>query len=318
MNTLRLGVDLGGTKIEVVALDEHRHERLRRRVPTPAGDYAATVRAIVDLVNAAETELGAQGTLGIGAPGAISKHTGCIKNSNSQHLIGQPLRKDLETALKRGIRMTNDANCLALSEATDGAAADARVVFAVILGTGVGGGIAIDKRVHDGPNVIAGEWGHLQLPWRSDDEMPGPLCYCGKHGCIETFLSGPARALENDPHRYEDRLARGIAAIVNMLDPDAIVVGGGVSNVESIYQNVPRMMHRYVFSDTFDTPILRAAHGDSSGVRGAGCFGSSLAARSSSGCNCFPIASICRAYRSINSAWACVGPENDVAIICRW
>jgi len=266
---IRIGVDLGGTKTEVIALNEHRHELLRRRVPTPAGDYRATIGAIVDLVRGAEAELGAQGSVGIGTPGAISTQTGRIKNSNSQHLIDQPLREDLERALQREIRMSNDANCLALSESIDGAGAGASLVFAVILGTGVGGGVAVNQRVHDGPNAIAGEWGHLPLPWRDAEDLPGPLCYCGKHGCIETYLSGPARALEESPHRYEERLARGLAMIVTMLDPDVIVIGGGVSNVESIYQNVPRMMKRFVFSDTFDTPILRAAHGDSSGVRGA-------------------------------------------------
>lgn len=266
---IRIGVDLGGTKIEVVALDDARRELLRRRVPTPAGNYEGTVQAIVDLVSAAEAELGVRGTLGIGTPGAISAKTGRIKNSNSQHLQNQPLRDDLVSALHREIRMTNDANCLALSEATDGAGAGARLVFAAILGTGVGGGIAVDKRVHDGPNSIAGEWGHAQLPWRTEDEFPGPRCYCGKHACIETYLCGPARALESDPNRYDDRLARGLAMVVNIIDPDVIVLGGGVSNVEGIYTNVPRLMMRYVFSDTFDTPIRRAAHGDSSGVRGA-------------------------------------------------
>jgi len=266
---IRIGIDLGGTKIEVIALDEGRRELLCRRVPTPAGNYDATVQAIVELVGGAERELGTRGTIGIGTPGAISTRSGRLKNSNSQHLLDRPLRGDLTAALQREIRMTNDANCLALSEATDGAASDARFVFAVILGTGVGGGIAVDRQVHDGPNAIAGEWGHLQLPWRNDDEIPGPRCYCGKDACIETFLCGPARAREPDPARYEDRLARGLAMVVTMLDPDAIVIGGGVSNVDSIFRDVPRLMERYVFSDTFDTPILRAAHGDSSGVRGA-------------------------------------------------
>ena len=266
---IRIGVDLGGTKIEVVALGADRHELLRHRVPTPAGDYDATIRAIAELVNGAESQLGERGTVGIGTPGAISLRTGRIKNSNSRHLLGQPLREDLTSALRRDIRMTNDANCLALSEATDGAAAEAAFVFAAILGTGVGGGIAINQRVHEGPNAIAGEWGHVPLPWPQDDEIPGPHCYCGKYGCIETFLSGPARAREPDPQRYEDRLARGLAMMVAILDPDVIVLGGGVSNVESIYTNVPRLMQRYVFSDTLETPIRRAAHGDSSGVRGA-------------------------------------------------
>jgi fructokinase len=266
---IRIGIDLGGTKIEVIALAPDGAELIRRRVPTPAGDYAGTVQAIVDLVNGAEAELGEGCSIGVGTPGAISTRTGRLKNSNSQHLIDRPLREDLERGLKRNIHMTNDANCLAVSEATDGAGSDALFVFAVILGTGVGGGIAIDRVAHDGPNAIAGEWGHLQLPWRNDDEIPGPLCYCGRYGCIETFLAGPALAREPSIDRYEDRLARGLSMIVTMVDPDAIVIGGGVSNLDRLFVNVPELMKRYVFSDTFDTPIRRAMHGDSSGVRGA-------------------------------------------------
>lgn len=266
---IRIGIDLGGTKIEVVALARDGSTRLRHRVPTPADDYDGTVAAIAALVTSAERELGERGCVGIGTPGAISARTGRVKNSNSQQLRDRPLREDLARALGREIRMTNDANCLALSEACDGAAAGARVVFAVVLGTGVGGGIAIDRRVHEGPNAIAGEWGHVQLPWRASDEIPGPRCYCGKDACIETFLSGPARAREPDPARYEDRLARGLAMVVNVLDPDVIVLGGGVSNVDRLYDRVPGIMRDYVFSDTFDTPIVRAKHGDSSGVRGA-------------------------------------------------
>jgi fructokinase len=266
---MRIGIDLGGTKIEVAALAGDGSERLRRRVPTPRDDYAATIAAIVALVNEAEGELKARGTLGIGTPGALSKRTSRIKNANSTWLIDRPLREDLERALGREIRMTNDANCLALSEATDGAARGASVVFAAILGTGVGGGIAFEQRVHDGPNAIAGEWGHTPLPWMREDERPGPRCYCGRNGCIETFLSGPAFAREPSLDRYLDRLARGLATIVDVLDPDAIVLGGGVSNEASIYERVPALLRTHVFSDTFDTPLLRAAHGDSSGVRGA-------------------------------------------------
>lgn len=266
---MRIGIDLGGTKIEIVALGDAMAELRRRRVPTPRGDYAATIAAIAGLVHDTERELAVRGSVGVGTPGALSKRTGRIKNANSTWLIGKPLREDLERALGREIRMTNDANCLALSEATDGAARGADLVFAAILGTGVGGGIALDGRVHDGPNAIAGEWGHTPLPWMHDDERPGPLCYCGKYGCIETFLSGPAFAREPSFDRYLDRLARGLSVIADVLDPDAIVLGGGVSNEAEIYARVPALMRAYVFSDTFDTPLLRAAHGDSSGVRGA-------------------------------------------------
>jgi fructokinase len=266
---MRIGIDLGGTKIEAVALDAGGGERLRRRVPTPRGDYAATVDAIVRLVHDAESDLGSQGTVGIGTPGAVSKQTGRIKNANSTWLIGQPLRADLERALGREIRISNDANCLALSEVIDGAARGMRVVFAVILGTGVGGGIAVNGVVHDGPNTIAGEWGHTPLPWMREDEAPGPACYCGRTGCIETFLSGPALEREPSLDRYLDRLARGLAVIADILDPDALVIGGGVSNIDEIYTRVPALLRTYLFSDTFDTPLLRAAHGDSSGVRGA-------------------------------------------------
>lgn len=265
----RIGVDLGGTKIEVVALARDGAELLRRRVPTPAGDYAGTIARIVDLVGAAEREVGGAASVGIGTPGATSTQTGLLKNSNSAHLRGKPLRDDLQRALGREIRMSNDANCLALSEAVDGAGAQARVVFGVILGTGVGGGIAIDRAVHDGPNAIAGEWGHNELPWRRGDDLPGPPCYCGKRACIETFLCGAAYARETSPERYDDRLARALASVVNVLDPDVIVLGGGVSNADRLYDTLPALMRGYVFSDTFVTPIVRAKHGDSSGVRGA-------------------------------------------------
>lgn len=266
---MRIGIDLGGTKIEIAALASDGAELLRRRVPTPVGSYEATLGAIATLVHDAERELGRRCSVGIGTPGATSPATGLLKNSNSAHLRGKPLHADLERALDREIRMTNDANCLALSEAADGAAANARVAFAVILGTGVGGGIAIDRTVHDGPNAIAGEWGHNELPWRSGDEIPGPHCYCGKRACIETFLCGAAYARESDPRRYDGRLARALASVVNALDPDVVVLGGGLSNVERLYDTVPKLMRAYVFSDTFVTMIVRAKHGDSSGVRGA-------------------------------------------------
>ncbi len=276
MPVARIGVDLGGTKIEVVALGSGGTELLRRRVATPAGDYAATIEAIASLVRDAQAVAGKDACTGIGTPGSTSKSSGLIINANSTVLIGRPLQQDIERAVGRRIRMANDANCFALSEATDGAAAGAPVVFGVILGTGVGGALAIDRRVIDGTNGIAGEWGHNPLPWPQPDEIPGPQCYCGKHGCIETFLSGPALARERSRlgdeaamERYEDRLARALATVVNIVDPDAIVLGGGVSNLERLYVNVPRILPRYVFSDAVRTRLLKARHGDSSGVRGA-------------------------------------------------
>jgi fructokinase len=266
---LRIGIDLGGTKTEIIALDAAGGTLLRRRVATPKGDYDGTVATIAGLVHAAERELGDIARVGVGTPGAVSAAGGTMKNANSTWLIGRPLKADLEAALGRRIRMTNDANALALSEATDGAAREARFVFAAILGTGVGGGIAVDRRVHDGPNAIAGEWGHTPLPWPAPDEYPGPQCYCGKHGCIETFLSGPALERDGSIERYVDRLARALAVIVNVMDPDIIVLGGGVSNVDALYTELPERMRSSVFSDTFRTPLVRAQHGDSSGVRGA-------------------------------------------------
>lgn len=265
----RIGIDLGGTKTEVIALDADGRTLVRRRLPTPRDDYDATIATIVGLVAWAEAEIGARGTVGIGTPGALSKANGTIKNANSTWLIGKPLKRDLESALGRDVRMTNDGNTLALSEATDGAGSGYRFVFAAILGTGVGGGFAVDRTVHDGPNGIGGEWGHAPLPWQTPEEFPGPPCYCGKFGCIETFLSGPALARDGSLERYIDRLARALAAIVNIVDPDVIVLGGGVSNVDELYSNVPPRMRSYVFSDTFETPLVRAKHGDSSGVRGA-------------------------------------------------
>ena len=289
---LRLGIDLGGTKIEIAAFDEHGRELLRRRVATPQGDYRATVGTVAALVEAVENELHARGSVGIGMPGAESRNSGLIKNANSTCLIGQPLRRDLQTLLQREIRLANDANCFALSEAVDGAAAGAEVVFGVILGTGCGGGIIVRGQVLTGANAIAGEWGHNPLPWPTDAERPGPACYCGKHGCNETWLSGPglardhfahhgqtltADAIANSPApaclaslaRYEDRLARGLANVINLLDPEVIVLGGGLSNIARLYENVPRLWSRYVFSDHVATRLVAPLHGDSSGVRGA-------------------------------------------------
>lgn len=289
---MRLGIDLGGSKIEIIALDIAGEELLRRRVPTPQGDYAATLDAIVGLVQYAEDELQQSGTVGIGTPGAISLATGRLKNSNSVCLNSQPILHDLEQRLARPVRIQNDANCFALSEAVDGAAAGADVVFGVILGTGVGGGIVVSGRVLGGANAIAGEWGHNPLPWPNAQELPGAMCYCGKFGCIETWLSGPGMArhfnrADYDARRivaaaeagevsgkqamqqYEDRLARALAQVINILDPDAIVLGGGMSNIARLYENVPKLWGRYVFSDRVDTRLVKNLHGDSSGVRGA-------------------------------------------------
>jgi fructokinase len=291
----RLGVDLGGTKIEIAALDGTGAPRLRRRVPTPRGDYDATVAAIATLVADAERELGAHGTVGVGIPGTISALTGRVKNANSTWLNGRALRDDLGRALGREVRVQNDANCLAVSEAVDGAAAGAHVVFAAILGTGVGAGIAIDGRALLGANGIAGEWGHVPLPAPRDDERPGPRCWCGRNGCIEAWLSGPALAADHrratggalDPEaiarraadgdagcaaslgRWLDRLARGLAMVIDVLDPDVVVLGGGLSNVDAAVREVPTRLAPRVFSDELRTRIVRSAHGDSSGVRGA-------------------------------------------------
>lgn len=293
--SVRIGIDLGGTKIEIIALNERNETLIRRRVATPAADYAAILTAIAELVDSAERELGVRAEVGIGTPGAVSIETGLIKNANSTVLIGKPFQRDLESALQRRVRMTNDANCLALSESVDGAATDAGIVFAAILGTGTGGGIAVNRQILEGANRIAGEWGHNPLPWPRENEMPGPACYCGKAGCIETFLSGPgfardylwAGGAEATPatiaelaehgeeiaaasmRRYEDRLARSLATVINILDPDVIVLGGGVSNILRLYDNVPALLPRYVFSDSVRTKLVKAAHGDSSGVRGA-------------------------------------------------
>ena len=295
--TLRIGIDLGGTKTEVIALSLDGASRYRRRVPTPRDDYDATVRTIVDLVHEAEHRAGGRGTVGVGVPGAISPVTNRIKNANSTWLNGRHLHEDLSRALDRPVRLANDANCFALSEATDGAGAGHSVVFGVILGTGTGGGVVVDGRILVGPNAIAGEWGHNALPWPEADEQPGALCYCGHHGCIETFLSGsglertfheiaPTKgtptalhvaeaAAGGDPDaaaavdKYCGRLAKALASIINVIDPDAIVLGGGLSNIDAVYARVPELWGRWVFSDAVSTPLLRAVHGDSSGVRGA-------------------------------------------------
>lgn len=292
---LRIGVDLGGTKIEAIALDPGGGVLARTRVATPRGDYAATVEAVAGLVEAIERDLGATGSVGIGIPGSISPRTGRIRNANSTWLIGEAFDADVAARLGRPIRIQNDANCFAVSEAVDGAGAGAATVFGVILGTGVGGGFVVDGRPLPGANLIAGEWGHNALPWPRDDERPGPDCYCGRRGCVETFLSGPglvadfrrhggperaaaeiaAAAARNDPDakaamaRYHERLARALAMVVNIVDPEVIVLGGGLSNVESLYSAVPALWGEWVFADHVGTALRRADHGDSSGVRGA-------------------------------------------------
>lgn len=292
---MRLGVDLGGTKIEIIALDNNGHEILRRRIATPHRDYPATIGAIVGLVEQVENGLGQRGSLGIGIPGAESLASGLIKNANSTCLIGQPLRRDLQAALQREVRLANDANCFALSEAIDGSGQGAEVVFGVILGTGVGGGIVVNNRVLSGANAIAGEWGHNPQPLPTADDLPLPACYCGRAGCIETYLSGPgltadhfrhygetlfaseidARATAGDSRceatlqRYENRLGRALAGVINILDPQLIVLGGGLSKMTRLYRNLPDCCGRHVFSDVFSSKIVPPQHGDSSGVRGA-------------------------------------------------
>ena len=263
----RIGVDLGGTKTEAIALDAAGREVFRKRVPTPRGDYEATLNTIAALV----AEAG-EGSVGVGIPGALSHASGLVKNANSTWLIGKPLKQDLERALGREVRLANDANCFALSEATDGAGAGAEAVFGVILGTGVGGGVVLRGRIVEGANAIAGEWGHNPLPLPRAEDMPLRPCYCGRAGCIETYLSGPA--LERDGgeaalERYCERLARALAGVINILDPDVIVLGGGVSNVARLYDEIPQLWPRYVFSDRVVTRLVPPRHGDSSGVRGA-------------------------------------------------
>ncbi|MGB0910342.1 MAG: ROK family protein [Nitrospirales bacterium] len=292
---MRIGVDLGGTKIEAILLSEHGEECARRRVSTPKGDYDATLASIHGLIQELEQQCAAQALVGVGIPGAVSPATGLVKNANSVCLIGHRLQADLKALLRRPIRLANDADCFTMSEATDGAAAGAQFVFGVILGTGVGGGICWRGQLLSGPNAIAGEWGHNPLPWPNDDERPGTLCYCGKHGCIETFLSGSglereyfqqtgqsllSEAINQAIHRkdldaervlirYENRLARCLATVINVLDPDVIVLGGGISNFSRFYAEIPKIWGQWIFSDRVDTKLVAAKHGDSSGVRGA-------------------------------------------------
>ena len=297
---IKIGIDLGGTKIECIALSETGAELTRHRVDTPQGDYQATLLSIAELIDQAEKVCAEKGSIGICTPGSLSPVTGLMRNSNSVCMNGKPVLADLQDLLKRNVRIANDANCFALSEATDGAAKEASVVFGVIIGTGTGAGLVIDKKVLVGKNSIAGEWGHNPLPWPDGIELPGPECYCGKHGCIETWLSGPgivhdheihnneiyinesidAEMLENKARlgdldaietfqRYENRMARSLAHVINILDPEVIVLGGGMGNVKRLYQNVPLIWGNYIFSDVVDTQLLPPVHGDSSGVRGA-------------------------------------------------
>ena len=292
---MRIGVDVGGTKIEAVALAAGGRELFRKRVATPHGDYDGTIVAIAQLVADAERATGETGTVGLGVPGIPSPATGLMKNANSTCLNGRPFDRDVAARLGRPVRVANDANCFALSEAADGAGAGARVVFGVIVGTGTGGGVVVDGRVRTGRNGIAGEWGHNPLPWPRDDELRGPPCFCGRHGCIETYLSGPGlahdhaamngekidaaeiarradggnSAAKSTLDRHADRMARSLATVINVLDPDVIVLGGGLSGLSHLYVDVPRLWGRYVFSDRVDTVLVQAKHGDSSGVRGA-------------------------------------------------
>ncbi|EAQ1832737.1 fructokinase [Salmonella enterica] len=295
---MRIGIDLGGTKTEVIALDDAGEQRFRHRLPTPREDYQQTIETIATLVNMAEQATGQTGSVGIGIPGSLSPYTGVVKNANSTWLNGQPFDSDVSRRLKREVRLANDANCLAVSEAVDGAAAGAQTVFAVIIGTGCGAGVALNGRAHIGGNGTAGEWGHNPLPWMDDDELryrEEIPCYCGKQGCIETFISGTGfatdyqrlsgKALKGDEiirlvdaqdavaelalSRYELRLAKALSHVVNILDPDVIVLGGGMSNVERLYKTVPSLMKSFVFGGECETPVRKARHGDSSGVRGA-------------------------------------------------
>ena len=295
LSRYRFGIDLGGTKIEIAALDSSGNIVLRERTPTPKQDYAATIRSIVGLVATAEAQLAASGSIGIAIPGTLSSRSGVVKNANSTWLNGRPLNTDLEMALERPVRLANDANCFALSEAADGAAAGANVVFGVILGTGVGGGLVVRGGLVGGAHDIAGEWGHNPLPAARGGEIPGPSCYCGRQGCIETFLSGPAleasyaqRSGEYQPatviaqrakagetlalailDQHQDRLARALGTVINLLDPDCIVLGGGLSNLESLYSGLPERVMAYAFMPETVPLIRRNRHGDSSGVRGA-------------------------------------------------
>jgi fructokinase len=297
--SVRIGIDLGGTKIEAIALSAAGEEIARQRVTTPR-DYVASLDAIAALVQELERAAAEPGTVGVGIPGTVVPRTGLVKNANSTWLNGRPLGRDLEGRLGRPVRLMNDANCFALSEATDGAAAGAHVAFGVILGTGVGGGIVVDGRCLSGANLIAGEWGHNPLPWLTPDEQPGPPCYCGKRGCVETWLSGPAFERDHAEHtgvtlsgreivraagggdpgaaatltRYHDRLGRAVASLINLLDPDVVVLGGGMSNIAGLAEATSTLLPRYLFaagasSDPVATRVVRAAHGDTSGVRGA-------------------------------------------------
>jgi len=297
---MRIGIDLGGTKIEGIALSEAGDELFRHRIATPQGDYPAILQSIADLVDKIESAVGKTGSAGICTPGSLSPVTGLMRNSNSVCMNGKAVLSDLQDLLQREIRMANDANCFALSEAVDGVAKDAAVVFGVIIGTGTGAGIIIDKKVLLGVNAIAGEWGHNPLPWPQDIERPGAQCYCGKYGCIETWLSGPGIVRDHASHnnaqpdmkvtdaamlvrqadsgdedanetlrRYEDRMARSLAHVINIIDPNAIVLGGGMGNIKRLYKNVPELWGNYVFSDVVNTKLLAPLHGDSSGVRGA-------------------------------------------------
>jgi fructokinase len=293
---IRIGIDLGGTKIEGIAIDRNGQELARRRIGTPRGNYAATLDAISGLVTWLEGEAGGgRATVGIGIPGVVSPRTGLVKNANSTWLIGHPLDRDVAERLDRQVRIQNDANCFAVSEAADGAGAGFHTVFGVIIGTGTGAGIVVGGKVLTGRNAIAGEWGHTSLPWPSVAEHPGPACYCGRPGCIETWVSGPGCAADHERvtgqklsapeivelaetgdeaaiatlERYEDRLARGLTMVIDVLDPDVIVLGGGMSNVGRLYRTLPALLNRWCFSDGIDTPIVKALHGDSSGVRGA-------------------------------------------------
>ena len=294
---MRIGIDLGGTKIEGIALDDTGVEIYRKRIDAPQGVYNDTITAIAELVSEIETTTNDKGTVGIGIPGTVSPKTGLVKNANSTWLIGQPLHTDLEALLNRDVRIENDANCFVVSEATDGAAKKAEIVFGVIIGTGTGGGVFIRGQSIIGANAIAGEWGHNPLPWPTQYELPGRECYCGKQGCIETWLSGPgfaedhklrnyqantisakklvSLALQGDEYAqeslklYEERLAKSLATIINVIDPDVIVLGGGMSNIKQLYKNIPKRWDKYVFSDHINTKLVPPKHGDSSGVRGA-------------------------------------------------
>ncbi len=292
---MRMGIDWGGTKMEIIALDDAGQQLLRRRVSTPQNDYAACVRAARDLVLGVEAELGERGSVGFGIPGTVSPATGLVKNANSTWLNGKPLDRDLEEALARPVRVANDANCLALSESVDGAGADAPIVFAVIIGTGTGSGIAVNKKVLSGRHLISGEWGHNPLPWPQPEELPGPSCFCGRSGCIERWVSGSGIAADHmrvtgrtmraeaiieafhagEPEasatyrRYVGRLGRALAHVVNLLDPDVIILGGGMGKVKELYDDLPGLVGPFVFSDVFTTPIVPPVHLDSSGVRGA-------------------------------------------------